>query len=64
MKTMTLPNLATSVNVEWIFSKGQILLLHTKNWLNGEGIRAILCLGSWVEAGLIDEESWLAMLKK
>lgn len=39
--------LATSVDVERLFSRGRMLLSHTRNRLSSQSIRAILCLGSW-----------------
>ncbi|KIJ09043.1 hypothetical protein PAXINDRAFT_88030, partial [Paxillus involutus ATCC 200175] len=42
---LTIP--ATSVDVEHIFSRGQLLLSHVRSRLSAQTTRAILCLGGW-----------------
>jgi hypothetical protein len=48
--------LATSTDVERIFSRGRILLSHIRNRLSAQSTRAILCLGSWSLLGLIKDK--------
>lgn len=45
--------IATSVDVERVFSKGRILLSHVRNRLSAQTTRAVLCVGSW---SLLQEE--------
>ena len=33
--------------VEWVFSKGHLLLSHIHNQLSAQSTRALLCLGTW-----------------
>jgi len=47
---------ATSVNVECIFSSGQLLLSHVHSCLSTQLIRALLCLGSWSLLDLVKDE--------
>ena len=39
------------VNVECLFSHGQIVLLNMYNHLSAQSVHAILCLGSWSAQG-------------
>jgi hypothetical protein len=48
--------LATSVDVERIFSKGCLLLSHVRNRLSVDSTRALLCLGNWANHGMIKSE--------
>nr|VWP01875.1 Non-specific serine/threonine protein kinase (EC [Ganoderma boninense] len=48
---LTIP--ATSVDVERVFSRGRLLLSHICNRLSAQSTRAILCLGSWAQAGFV-----------
>ena len=45
--------IATSVDVKRLFSRGRVLLSHTRNRLSSQSIRALLCLGSWSVAGFV-----------
>ena len=56
--------LATSVDVEQLFSKGHILLLHLRNGLSANSIRASLCLGDWSKHGLVKDEDVLLVTEK
>ncbi|KAG6888382.1 hypothetical protein C0992_008636 [Termitomyces sp. T32_za158] len=47
---------ATSVDVEWLFSHGRLLLSHTRNRLSNGSTRALLCLGSWSLMGFVKDE--------
>ncbi|KIK80534.1 hypothetical protein PAXRUDRAFT_126440, partial [Paxillus rubicundulus Ve08.2h10] len=46
---------ATSVDVECLFSHGRILLSHIRNRLSVQTIRALLCLKSWSQLGLVKD---------
>jgi hypothetical protein len=39
--------LATSVDVERVFSRGRLILSHTRSRLSAQTSRAIICLGCW-----------------
>lgn len=45
--------LATSVDVERVFSKGRIAVNHLRNRLSAQSTRAILCLNSWYHADIV-----------
>lgn len=45
--------LATTVDVERVFSRGRILLSHTRNRLSAKSIRALMCVGEWSRMGLV-----------
>lgn len=44
---------ATSVSVERVFSIGRLLLSHVRSRMSGQTTRALLCLKSWSEAGMV-----------
>ena len=46
---------ATSTDVEWVFSQGILLLSHIRNRLLSQSIRALMCLGSWSQLGLVKD---------
>jgi hypothetical protein len=46
--------LATSVDVERVFSRGRLLLSHIRNRLSAQSTRALLCLGNWSLLGMVD----------
>ncbi|KAF8805652.1 hypothetical protein BYT27DRAFT_7061588, partial [Phlegmacium glaucopus] len=46
---------ATSINVEHVFSKGQILLLHLCSCLSVQSTHALMCLGVWSLMGYVDD---------
>ena len=46
---------ATSVDVERLFSRGHIVLSHVRNRLSSQSVRALLCLGSWSSMGLVKD---------
>ena len=39
--------LATSINVEWLFRCGHLLLPHTHSQLSTQSTHPLLCLGYW-----------------
>lgn len=53
---MTCDILGTSVDVEWLFSCGHLVLSHTHSQLSVKSTRALLCLGSWSLKGLVQDE--------
>ena len=54
-KSLLPSSLATSVDVEWGFSRGRLLLTHVRNWLSSQVTRALLCLGSWSLRGYVND---------
>jgi hAT family C-terminal dimerisation region len=46
----------TSINVEWLFSKGCVVLPYLHNCLLSQSTHALLCLGQWSKLGLIKDE--------
>ena len=51
--------LATSINVERLFSCGRLLLSHVRSRLSVESTQALLCLGAWSHLGLVKNEDIL-----
>jgi hypothetical protein len=51
--------LATSVDVERVFSYGRLLLSHVRNRLSVDSTRALLCLGAWSRLGFVNKEDLL-----
>ncbi len=51
--------LATSVDVERVFSTGRLLLSHIRNRLSAQTTRALLCLNNWSKLGLVKEDDVL-----
>jgi len=49
-------SLATSVDVERVFSKGRLILSHTRNRLSVESTRALMCLNNWTSAGYVNKQ--------
>lgn len=48
--------IATSVNVDRVFSRGRLLLSHVRSHLNADTTRAVLCVGAWSAAGYVKTE--------
>jgi len=46
----------TSIDVERLFSRGQLVLLHVRSRLSVNSTRALLCLGAWSSLGLVKNE--------
>jgi hypothetical protein len=44
----------------WIFSQGQLLLLHVCSRLSVQSTQALLCLGSWGKMGLVKDKDVMA----
>ena len=49
-------SIATSVDVERLFSQGRILLPHLWNGLSAQSVRALLCLGDRVRLDLVQDD--------
>lgn len=56
--------LATSVDVERLFSRGRLLLSHVRSRLSVQTTRAVLCLNSWSTNELVKTEDVLAVSKE
>ena len=52
---------ATSADIERIFSRGRLVLLHIHNGMSGRSIRALLCLSDWVKLDLVRSEDVVAV---
>lgn len=49
-------SIATSIDVECLFSRGRLLLSHVRSQLSAQSTRALLCLGTWSELKLVKTE--------
>ena len=47
--------IATSIDVEQLFSCGRLLLLHVRSQLLAQSTCALLCLGTWSTLGLVKD---------
>ena len=56
-------SLATSIDVERIFSRGRLLLSHTRSRLSMQTTRAVLCVGQWCVQKLVKTEDVVAVSK-
>jgi hypothetical protein len=52
--------IATSVDVERVFSKGRLVLSHIRNRLPVASTRALMCLAAWSKLGLVRDADLLA----
>ncbi|KIM63482.1 hypothetical protein SCLCIDRAFT_117293 [Scleroderma citrinum Foug A] len=52
---LTIP--ATSIDVERLFSRGRLLLLHVRSRLSAQSTCALLCLGTWSMLGLVKDSN-------
>lgn len=48
--------IATSVDVERVFSKGRLVLSHIRNGLSVQSMRALMCLNAWSTMGLVKDK--------
>jgi hypothetical protein len=55
--------IATSVDVERVFSKGRLVLSHVWNALSMQSTRALLCLGAWSKMGLVKDKDVMQVAK-
>jgi hypothetical protein len=53
--------LATSVDVERIFSQGRLLLSHVRSRLSVQSTRALMCLGVWSVMGYVKNMDIMAV---
>ena len=47
--------IATSVDVERVFSRGRLLISHVRSRLNAQTTRAVLCVGNWSLHGMVKD---------
>ena len=59
---MLIPLLATTVDVERVFSQGRLVLPHVRNRLSFQSTRALLCVGTWSTLGMINTQDIKAAL--
>lgn len=57
-----LMKLATSVDVERVFSQGRIVLSHLRNRLSVQSTRALMCLGVWSRLGYVKDSDIKAVV--
>jgi hypothetical protein len=55
--------LATSVDVERVFSRGRIIITHLQNQLSAQTTRSLLCLNYWSLAGLVKDKDVLKVTR-
>ena len=55
--------LATSVDVERVFSKGRLVLSHIRNGLSVQSTRALMCLGAWSKMGFVNDKDIMEAAK-
>lgn len=55
--------LATSVDVERVFSKGRLNLTYLRNRMSVQTFRALMCLDEWLKNNFITEKAMRAILK-
>ncbi len=60
---LTPKNPATSIDVERVFSRGRLLLSHTRSRLSTQTTRAVLCVGQWSVCNLVKTEDVVAVSK-
>ena len=53
--------IATSVNVERVFSCGRLVLSHVRSQLSAQSTQALICLGSWSSMGLVKDSDVLTV---
>ena len=51
-----LSSIATSTDVERVFSQGRILLSHIRNRLSAQTTRALMCVGDWSLLGFVKDK--------
>ena len=56
------PTIATSVDVEWVFSQGRIVLSHLRNRLSVQSTHALMCLGTWSLLGYVRDSDVKAVV--
>ena len=48
--------IATSVDVERVFSRARRMATWERNRLSPQSMRALMCLGYWFDAGLVEDD--------
>jgi len=61
--TLNVVFIATSVDVERIFSRGCLLLSRIRSRLSTQTTRALLCLGCWSQLGLVKDKDVLPVAR-
>ena len=56
-----LSKIATSTDVERVFSQGRIVLSHVRNRLSSESTQALMCLGNWSLLGFVKDKDIYAV---
>ena len=56
-------SIATSVDVEHVFSKGRLVLSHVRNGLSVQSTRASICLGAWSKMGFMKDDDVMEAAK-
>jgi hypothetical protein len=54
--------IATTLDVERVFSQGRLVLPHVRNRLSIQSTRAAMCVGAWSTLGLIKDADIKAAL--
>ena len=54
-------DIATTMDVKCVFSKGRLLLSHICNHLSSQSIHALMCLGGWSQLGLAKDKDIFAV---
>ena len=52
---------ATSVDIEHVFSRRCLFLSHVRSWLSAQSTHVLICLGSWSLKGLVMDSDVLAV---
>lgn len=55
--------LATSVDVEHVFSQGRIVLSHLRSRLSVQSTQALMCLGAWSRLGFVKDSDIKAVVR-
>ena len=60
---LTVCTIATSIDVERVFSRGRLVLSHVRNRLSVDSTRALLCLGAWSHMNIIKQNDIINVTK-
>jgi hypothetical protein len=55
---------ATSIDVECVFSQGRLLLSHIRSHLSVQSTRALMCFGIWSKMGYVKDADIKAVVIK
>jgi hypothetical protein len=56
-------SIATSVDVERVFSRGRILLSHLRNRMTAQTTRSLMCLNAWSLQDLLQDADILSAIR-